>query len=1341
LHLAFYFHIIRTIILFLMLTYCAKSYSLLIACLLLCSVGKAQKYYFKKIGIAEGLSHSSVFCIAQDYKGFMWFGTRGGLDVFNGSRIKTYTFKSHLPNVEAQRVNCLLALDKELYIGTGMQFMRYDFTQDALINIPLSMDTSIFVNNINPFSEGVLIATQAGLFAWKNQKVHSILRGGKNVRQAIEYRKNVLMVLENNDVRLVNTEGQGVVDIIKQGITPNTPFSRIETLYKDLDGKIWAGTNHGIFLFDETALQFKQPTWFPSTTELVRTIVTDKQGQLWVGTETGVFVFNPQTQSLRHYGQSYDASLSSLSDKAIYSAFVSRDGIVWLGSYFAGVNYTLPNNTAFNFLMPTANQTPLSGKAVSTLINDAQQNLWIATEDGGVTVLDKDLKLLKIINQTNGLSDNNVHAILPEANGTVWIGTFMGGLNKLNAQSGTITNFKHQPNNPNSLSNNSIYALCKDKNGLLWVGTQSGLNQYDAQNNTWKRVLETEFGQKFIYDIHEDKQGKLWFATRYDGCYHFDPLSKKLEKYHTGNVKGLKSNQFIEIYEDSKQRIWFGTIDGGFCVFDNNSQRFIEFDTPPQYPDATIYGVLEDDAQCMWFSTNKGLVKYNPKTQETWTFDRSSGLMTTQFNFKSSFKNTNGTLFFGTVNGLTYFQPQQLNQHIATPSCYFTDLKIFNQAVTVGASSVLKKHLDETEAIELTHSQNIISIDFVALNYFSSGNNYYTYYLDGFEKTWNPKTLQNSVTYTNLPAGSYTFHLKSFKSDGSLGGNERTLKIKIHPPFWRSPLAYLFYLGLLGLAIYYYYRFNKFVNEQKLAVQLERMEKEKNSALNQQKLNFFTFISNEFKTPLTLITAALDQIMGAEPLSKDGLKHIMPTIRRNAQHLQMLIEQFLTLQKTSENPQNEIVQLDLIDFIKENIAAFQPLIDAKQLAVKTVFAMPYLSAKLDANKLELILGNLLFSIFSKMTAEQAVSINISVKRQAEIPTLLIEIEGALPPSVLDNFQSETDTLGGNSVSLTSNLITHLIAQLNGFIEIEPHADSPKLGLHIPYQPSTASLLKNPKQEKRVGSTWIKLMAEYDAAVLPTTQDTPTPLSIHKPKILIAEKNADLVSFLKSHFADHYDIITANSHNKAFEKALTTLPELILCDSHLTNENGISLCQDLKTHPQTSFISVILLTDDDSEQSRLNALSLGADSHLQKPFKMKELDLMVQNMLKSQRLIKEKFAGTLKSEDLYGSNKQYDFLQKFTKLIEKHYQDPNLNVDFLAQSMNCSRSTLHAKLKPLTNLSTVEFLNDYRLTMAHQLLTQGVGVAEAAQQVGFGDANYFSRIYKKKYGHSPRQAKS
>lgn len=1316
---------------------CFKHSILLLLIVLLNSTLWGQKYYFKKIGTAEGLSHSSVFCIAQDHKGWMWFGTRGGLDVFNGSLMRTYHFNTGLPNVEAQRVNSLLALGQELYVGTGMGLLRYDFSRDKLVPVKLSASTPIFVNQLNAFSGGMLVSTNTGLYTWHKQQARAILVG-KNVRGALEYKQNVLMVLEEEKIRLLNVQGEAIFDF-PVILTPETSAPvHIETLYKDPQGQIWAGTSAGLYHLDASNLVFKQPSWFPHHTELVRSIVGDQQGQLWIGTESGVFVFNPLTQALSHYEQSYDASLNHLSDKAIYSTFVSRDGIVWLGTYFAGVNYALPHRTSFDFMLPNTNQSSLSGKAVSEMVSDAQQNLWIATEDGGVTILDQQLKLHKILNKNNGLSENNVHAILPENNGTVWIGTFRGGLNKIDTKTGAIAVFKPNENKPNSISNNSVYAICRDQDGLLWIGTQSGLNLYDEKTDTWTLPFAKALGNKFIYDIHEDREGHLWVATRYDGLYRLDRQRKQLKSYRTEQIKGFKSNQFIGIYEDSRGNLWFASLEGGICKF---RLKTGQFEVPKvQLPSQTVYGILEDEAHFFWLSTNKGLVKYDPQSGRSWTFDLSSGLLTTQFNFKSAFKNQAGVLFFGTVNGLAYFQPLELAQHISNPKCYFTGLKIFNRPIEVGQSSVLQRHLDETPAIELAYRQNVLSIDFVALNYFADGNNYYTYYLEGFEPGWNPKTSKNTATYTNLPAGEFTFHLKSFRSDGSLASDERRLRIKIRPPFWRSPLAYLFYTLLVALGGYGYFRFNRFVSAQKLAVQIERLDKEKNVALHQQKLNFFNFISNEFKTPLTLITAALEQIMGKEVLQRTDLAQMMPSIRRNAQHLELLTEQLAALQKNSENPEEELVQLDLVEFVQENLAAFQPLIVARQLQLEQSSAMPYLSGTLDANKLELVLGHLWFSIFSKIEPEQSLEISLSAKKEAGDSWLVLDHSGALPPEVYNSLQLENEGSTDHSLLLTSSLIKELIQQLKGQIRLEYAGAQTCISLHIPFVASTAKMAKNKQQHaKKASSAWIKRLAEYEIA--PVSVQEELPKVSYKSKILLAEKSSELIGFLKHHFADQYEVILANHYAKALEKAETALPELIICDAGMVNDKGESLCQQLKAQPQTGFIPLILLSDADGEQNRLLGLSLGADALLQKPFKLKELDLMVQNMLKSQRLIKEKFAGALPSpqvEASYQVNKSYAFLQKFTQLVEHNYQNPELNVDFLAKAMNCSRSSLHAKLKTLSGLSTVEFLTDYRLGKAQQLLMEGKSVSEAALQVGFGDANYFSRVYKKKYAQSPKQ---
>jgi len=1316
-----------------------KGFAILLLILLMTCPLSGQKYYFKKIGIAEGLSHSSVFCIAQDHKGWMWFGTRGGLDVFNGSMIRTYHFTTSLPNVEAQRVNSLLALDQELYVGTGMGLMRYDFSRDKLVDLKLLADTHpIFVNQLSAFSGGMLVSCSAGLYAWKGKQTRAILTE-KNIRNALEYKQNILMVLEEEKIRLINTQGEAIYDFPAISSTETSTPVRVETLYKDPQGQVWAGSNAGLFYLDASSLLFKRPNWFPHTTEMVRSIVGDQQGQLWIGTESGLFVYNPLTQTLSHYEQSYDASLNHLSDKAIYSTFVSRDGIVWLGSYFAGVNYALPHRRAFDFLLPNANQSSLSGKAVSEMVRDAQQNIWIATEDGGVTILDRELKPHKILNEKSGLSGNNVHAILPESNGTVWVGTFRDGLNKIDSRTERISIFKQRDNHPNSISNNSVYSICRDKAGQLWLGTQNGLNTYDEKTDTWSLAFGQELGTKFIYDVHEDQKGHLWIATRYDGLYRVDRQRKQLKPIRAGQIEGFKSSQFIGIYEDSGGDLWFASLDGGVCVFRLKSQKF---EIPKvQLPSQTVYGILEDEGHCFWLSTNQGLVKYNPKSQQSWTFDQSSGLLTTQFNFKKKKKNPEGTLFFGTINGLTYFQPEQLAQHISDPKCYFTGLKIFNRPIEVGKSSVLKQHLDETPAIELAYRQNVLSIDFVALNYFADGNNYYTYYLEGFEKNWNPKTTKNTATYTNLPAGEFTFHLKSFRSDGTLASAERKLRIKIHPPFWRSPLAYLFYTALLGLAVYGYYRFNRFVSAQKLAVQVERLDKEKNVALHQQKLNFFNFISNEFKTPLTLITAALEQIMGKEVLQRNDLAQMMPSIRRNAQHLELLTEQLAALQKNSENPQEELIQLDLIEFVQENLAAFQPLIVARQLYLEQSFAMPYLSGTLDANKLELVLGHLWFSVFSKMEPEQALTIRVEPKKEVGQSWLLLDMCGELPAEVHNSLLAKNESANNHSMLLTTSLIGELIQQLNGVIRLTADAEQRCISLQIPFVASTTKIAKSKQSgPKKASSAWIKRLAEYEMAPTPIQEEGQN--GTYKSKILLAEKNSELLGFLKHHFADQYELILANHYNKALEKAETSLPELIICDAGLMSDKGEMLCEQLKKHPQTGFIPLILLSDADGEQSRLQGLSLGADAFLQKPFKLKELDLMVQNMLKSQRLIKEKFAGALplpKVEASYQVNKSYAFLQKFKQLVDENYQNPELNVDFLAKAMNCSRSSLHAKLKALSGFSTVEFLTDYRLEKAQELLLQGKSVSEAALQVGFGDANYFSRVYKKKYQQSPKQA--
>ena len=1299
----------------------------------------AQKYYFRNISPAQGLSHSTVFCITQDHKGFMWFGSREGLNRFDSKNIRTFYFNSSLPTVEASRINALCASGKALYAGTGEGLFGFDYAKEKFEKIRLGSDTSVFVNTICPSPAGILVGTRTGLYCLKADGTVAGILKNEDIRHVVNYTRGVFLVLSRSSVQLVTINGDRVLQVPTRGLSG--PF-QLETLYKDREGQIWAGTSQGLLVFDPQGMQFVRPAWFGSETELVRTIVEDNDRQLWIGTETGAYRYAKNTRQLTKYEQSFGSSPSHLADKSIYSSFVSSEGIVWLGSYFGGVNYTLPASYSFQYLLPERNAKALSGKAVSQIVADAQRNMWVATEDGGVTVFDENLNYKQSFNTSNGLSDNNTHAIYPESNGTVWIGTFLGGLNRLDTQTGQIQTFTNDPNNPNSLSNKRVFALHKDRQGTLWVGTLNGLNILDEKTNQFALAFPGRLADKFIYDIHQDKTGDLWFATRFDGIYRCDSLRRNLQHFTAKSTPAIRSDQIISIYEDQAANLWFGTLDGKVAFFEQSRQRFSEPNFLAQIPDKTIYGILEDNQRNMWFSTNRGLLKYNPNNQTVKVFDKGSGLLTTQFNFKSFYKNQSGTLFFGSVNGLCYFRPEVLQKNIFSPKCYFTGLKIFNEAVGIGENEVLQKSIDETEKLEIEHRQNVLTLDFVALNYPAAGNNHYTYYLEGFEENWNERTDKSSVTYTNLPFGNYTFHLKTYQSDGTLADSERTLQIKVNPPLWLSPLAILFYLGLIGLAIYYYGRFVRFLNEQKLAVQVERLDKEKNQELNAQKINFFTFISNEFKSPLTLIVAVIDEIVHAEPLRKEDLNRNVNIIKKNARHLQMLIEQLTAIRKSSESTDSELTKLDLVGFIKENLLALQPLITSRNLTVKTVFSEPYVHAVLDSTKLELVLANIFFNIFSKCPSESSFELGTAAKTSAEGDSesvFHLSLSGPLPEEFMKTLPRLTGSepmIAARAVhSISENLLVSLVKNLRGKFWVDTKA-TPTIHLQIPYRVSAEHWREGiGKETKSVVGRWV---ADYELAdPNPVLEDLPP--GTEKAKILIAGKNAELLDFLKRHFGEHYEAITATSHAKASRKAETTFPDLVLCDADLVNELDENLCQTLKNNARTSLVPVILMLENDSGASRIAALAVGSDAMIGKPFKLQELDLLVKNTLNSRQLIRARYAGSVlagSESPVFQNNKSADFLLRFTDMIEKNHQESTLTVDTLAEAMQCSRSSLHTKIKTMTGLSTIEFLNDYRLKIAHQLLTRGQSVAEAADAVGFNDPNYFSRIFKRKYGESP-----
>ena len=1319
------------------------------------TVCMAQQFYFSSLTSEDGLSHNSVFSIAQDHKGFMWFGTRDGVSRYDSHQIKKYLFTVYSPGLEANRVTCIYAVGQQLWVGTEVGLFRYLFEKDSFEQVVLSKEPT-HILDIKQVSTGELwVSSPNGIYRLGRQGQIRHILPKQNIRSICEFRKGTFLVLQGVEPRLINAEGETLLALAvhDDGQEKLASFHNY-TVYKDRRGGIWLGTNGGLLQLDEKTMAFRPIDWLNRLLirkiRVIRTINDDDAGNLWIGSESGVVIIDRQRQTIQRYDKSFAPSPYSLTDRAVYSSCVGRDGTIWLGTYFGGVNYARPAGKSFDHLFPALNGKSLSGKAISQLVEDDKQRLWITTEDAGVTVLDQTTGRYTYHNRSNGLSDNNVHAIHVDKSGVVWIGTFLGGLNRIDPLSGQKRIYTHNPADSNSISNNFVCTVHRDRAQTLWVGTIRGLNILDERTGTFRLFRPEVLGRAFIYAILEDVAGQIWIATRQSGVYRYEPVSGKLTHYHTGNTKALQNNQIISLYEDSKHNIWFGSTNGAY-QWNNASQKISPHPANQHLPSRTVYGILEDNAGVYWFSTNRGLLSYNPHKKTYRIFDKSNGLQATQFNFSSYLKDRRGILYFGSVDGLCYFDPAVITKQVLDPPVYFTDLKLFNKEVNVDADGLLKKHLDETDELVFRYAQNVITLNFVAINYFSKRTNYYSYYLAGFEKTWGPKTTINSQTYTNLSPGNYTFHVRSFKSNGDLSSKERTIHLLIEPPFWRTTYAYLIYL-LLGIgALLLYRRFITLLHNQKVAVQLERVEREKSEELNQQKLNFFTFLSNEFKTPITLIMAEIDELIQSNQAWRADSATNYGVIKKNAKRLEVLIDQITELRKTGSDLQKiHLTDVDIVAFVKETLRGFDPLVQARHIRKRLTFSHPYLMASFDVGKVEMIVGNVFFFITNELAEGDELALDVSIETLADptdcqlIITFTSEGQPDLFRAIEISYQAATENeelfRQNNSSSIGILLTFSLLKVLKGAVHFFAGEQRQGLSIKLPIRRSPVSRAINGAKKHDQIQTQIMGLADdslvengFSVGVFDTVSPT------DKPVMLIIDRSKDLSQFLKRHYSETYRISIAYTFLETLKKAENTLPEIILCDSAIRDKENRNLCVSLKTNPLTQAIPVILLLNDNDDKTIIEGLKSGADGYIGKPFNLNELDLLIGNQLRSVSLLKNKVLGGLTGSlltTLPRRNKEQEFVMRFSTLVNEHYKNKDLTADELAQLMNCSRSQLHTKLKTFTELSTKEYLNDYRLNLSRQLLEKGMGVAEAAFEVGFGDPNYFGRAFKKKYGKTP-----
>lgn len=1306
---------------------------------------------FDAITNDKGLSHNTVYDICQDAQGFMWFATDEGLNRYDGKNIKQYFALENKTSLPSNSIRSLVnTTDQQLFIGTSKGLALYHPEQDNFSQI---------LNHNTPLGE--IVDIQEGhpgqlLISTDNQGAF-VFNSNSNKFTRLEFLKERIFGMSKDKegfywafsrFTLVRFNAQLQV-VATYNVSPDLFNSAISYIKSDRKGVLWIGTfQSGLFTFN---FQSKVFSPFLSSNKVdmyfIRTIEAGQNAnEYWVGTEKGLYVLNIQNGHFEHYTQSFDLAKKAINDNAVYKIYCNKQNVFFVGTYFGGVNIAKTQRVGFSAIFPNNNAGALHGKALSSIVQSANGELYIATEDAGIAIYDEKKKwfshLLVDKNVNQKISTNNVHALLMDGNNYCWAGHFMAGLSQINLKNGQTKRFMGTNGDPTSLSNDFVFALHSLSKDTLLVGTIAGVDILDKRTLKFSRFRPEELNDCFVYEIFNAPNGNIWICTYNKGVFVYERSKRGLmTHYQKGDKSGIPNNSVISFCIDSQQRIWIGTRGGGLCLFNANNKTFKTYNDKNLLINNVVYGILEDAHNNLWISSNKGISRINVQNGTSIHFNHQHGIAGNQYNYKSYFKNSEGYMFFGSVAGLTYFHPDLIQTPKELPTVHFTDFKIFNETVLPDKKEVLKSNIDFTDNIKLKYDQNSFTLEFTSVNYFD-GDVSYQYYLEGFESTWSPLTQRMQANYTNLSPGNYVFHIRATNKISNQTGQIRTLTINVSPPFWATWIAYFLYLITLLLILSALYK--NYVNRQKekVALTIEKIEKENLRLLHQHKMNFFTYISHEFKTPLSIIIASVELLFqknSNEPKDSEEIHH---AIKRSAMRLLNLVNQLMEFRKIeTDHAVIHIHKGDIVDFFNQIVTIYRPLLEKKNIELKIQVQYEITEIFFDFDKLEKVFTNLLTNAvkYTPLSGEIVLQLHVrstdfdfSVKDSGKgLNSLQID-------RIFEVFYSEEESKelvesSGIGLALTASLVKLLKGEIS--VESEPNKGC-KFNVRLPLM-----------QEKQNATFYERQVSTSDLLeVINVDNSDANALEIGREKefsIVIAEDNKDLLKLLSKKLRERYTVKSFENGSSAWDYIQGKTPDVLITDVMMPIMGGIELCKKVKTNVNLCHIPVIMLTAKTTNEAKMEGLNVGADLYIPKPFSIEELELVLNNLLRTRVVLKTKLLELAKIEkfEMPASNSEQAFVEKVFALIHENIAESELDVQLLADKLNISRSSLHNKIKSTMQMSTTDFINTVRINTAKEMMqTSGLTFSEIAYKVGYNDSAYFSRIFKKLTGKTPGEYK-
>lgn len=1280
------------------------------------------RFHFRHYNIENGIPSNGISSIIQDSKGYIWFGTDNGLCRFDGTRFTFYRKKDlRYRNFHANNVNSVCeAGEDELWIATENGIYIYNQNQDRFTTFDVrTKDGTAIHDAVNYIicdkEKNIWIATQKqDLFQYNVQSgkltqfdmpsSHGSIIRILNDRQnniwatgpAHLYRLNKV----TNRFEIFPIEGE------RQGF-----FSM--ALWEDEAQNLWIGTwENGIWKLDPNTRQVEK--FLDSDDKAIshiHSILEYTPEILLIGSDDGLTIFNRITTESRSY-TSYGEEDTSLSDKFIYPMLKDREGGIWIGTYYNGVNYLPPYSGQFKGYSASEDYPFFHSKIISRFCEDREGYIWIASDDGGLSRYNPATGQFTDFPGRKRLESSNQHALCMDGN-ELWIGTYSEGIQVLDIQTGSIRRYGMA----HGLNDVSIYSIFKDSRGRIWAGSMSGINLYDPQTDRFNNVKELD---ALVIEMAEDAKGNLWIATQGKGIFRYTPGKDVWKKY--SRQEGLECPSVNHLCIDREDGLWVAT-EEGLYRYGSSHDRFAY--QPLDIPNECINTILEGEG-CLWLTTAKGLIKYTPATGSLQIFTKSDGLQNEAFIMASGLKTRNGEFYIGSIDGFNAFYPHLLKPNTRKPPVVITSLEIFNRTVQTDPDGILPAPIDRLKEIHLSYKDNVITLDYAALSYCSPEKNQYAYRLEGFDRQWNYVGSQHSTTYTNLPAGTYLFRVKASNNDNIWSDKEAVLKIVVHPPFYLSIPFKIGYVVLFICLILLLIRYFLKRSDKKHAEQIEQIQLNKEKEVHEAKINFFTMIAHEIRTPVSLIIGPLEKIMQSPISLPANVRSDLEIIDRNSQRLLYLVNQLLDFRKVEQNEMKmEFSSQPVKPLMKAVCERFQPSFKQKGIILSVDYPEDSFCADLDKEAITKVLSNLL-SNANKYTKDR---IKVIFSEQPDRHTFTIQVadngkgmDKDEQSKIFKPFYQGAENKPCTGIGLS--IVKGIVEAHHGMVEVTSQLEAG----------SVFTVVLPVHQQKVVRKDDTPQLPEDILAEEPGMANHG-----NEQVMLIVDDNEDMTNFLSANFKSSYTLMAASDGMEALSILKNHEVSVIISDWMMPNMDGIELCKAVRTNQLTSHIPFILLTARTDTNSKIEGMNCGADVYVEKPFSLQYLEACIKNILELRSQLRRKFSQmpTIPINTIAENKTDMTFLEKMNRIIEENFANPELSVDFLAEQLCISRSGLFAKIKGLADITPNEMIQLVRLKKAATLLQENrYRINEVSYMVGFNNPSYFSKCFQKQFGIKP-----